>query len=136
MEGLCVTDSSSSRGNSSLPRDVSAYYETEIVDPDQQSLRNGGFVILQRTSVENLMLSGLLDNGVMIDSTVAMVSPVEKIQKEEEEEEDGIDDEPCRWGPLKPECCQQFRNAKMVLICLCLLAIVQVTFLIVSDAGE
>lgn len=132
MDGFHVADNS----QGSLPRDVSSY-ETEILDPDQQSLRNGGYIILQRPSVENLMLNGLLNNGVMIDSAVAMVSPVEKIpQAEEEEEEDVKDDESCRWGPLRPQCCQRFLNAKTVLICLCLLAIVQVTFLIVSDAHE
>lgn len=125
MEGFHVADNS----QGSLPRDVSSY-GTEILDPDQQSLRNGGYIILQRPSVENLTLNGLLhndnDKGVMIDSAVAMVSPVETIQQaEEEEEEDGRDDELCRWGPLRPECCQRFRNAKTVLICLCLLAIVQ-----------
>ena len=39
---------------------------------------------------------------------------------------DENDDEPCGWGPVKPKCCQRFRNAKMVLVCLCLLAIIQV----------
>jgi hypothetical protein len=43
------------------------------------------------------------------------------------------DDELCGWGPFKPQCCQVFRNAKVVLFCLCILATVQVCIYIFSN---
>ena len=36
------------------------------------------------------------------------------------------EDEQCGWGPFRPQCCQVFRNAKVVLFFLCMLATIQV----------
>lgn len=118
MEGSYATNSS--LGDSTLTTDVSSY-TTEILDPDQQSLGNGA-------ALENLALGGLFNDCVIINPATVTIPPTGKTPKSEEEDAvvDG-DDDPCRWGPLAPKCCQRFRNAKMVLVCLCLLAIVQVT---------
>lgn len=39
---------------------------------------------------------------------------------------DVVDDERCGWGPVQPQCCQLFRNTKVVLFFLCCLATIQV----------
>ena len=41
-------------------------------------------------------------------------------------EEASKEDEMCGWGAFRPRCFQVFRNAKVVLVCLCLVATIQV----------
>jgi hypothetical protein len=36
------------------------------------------------------------------------------------------EDEQCGWGPFQPRWCQVFRNAKVVLLILCIVATIQV----------
>ncbi|XP_074656773.1 solute carrier organic anion transporter family member 4A1-like [Tubulanus polymorphus] len=40
-----------------------------------------------------------------------------------DEEEDVL----CGWGPVKPDCCQKFRDTRWVLVCFCWAAVIQGT---------
>lgn len=42
------------------------------------------------------------------------------------DEHEEKEDERCGWGPFRPQFCQRFRNAKVVLLFLCILATIQV----------
>jgi len=128
MDGSLVTNSSLG-DNSTLTTDVSSYTK-DILDADQDSFCNGDFTPPCLTTTDDLVANGLYCDCVIMNAAVAGIPRSKTLDSEadgmDDDDDDDDDDEPCGWGPVRPKCCQRFRNAKMVLICLCLLAIIQV----------
>jgi hypothetical protein len=85
-----------------------------VVEQDQQIAT--GF-LLYNAQKPNATLNGNLVNHAEDDVKNSDISASDdQCQK----------DEQCGWGPFQPRWCQIFRNAKVVLLILCIVATVQV----------
>jgi len=80
-------------------------------------------VSAQGRSIENISIGPLSTTGSQFTTITETIS----------DSDDGVEKdfgEPCAWGPIRPQACQRFRNPKVVLGFLCLVAIVQVDLIL------
>jgi len=94
----------------------------ESVDLDPAWMQNG--------RVTELKVGGASTAGPWTEGACAPSAGGMRGSRALSESEDTLtnedEGEPCDLGPITLRCCQSFRNMKAVLVCLCLLATIQV----------